>query len=49
MIEISTVFASMATSLGASGLLIWLTKSWISQRLKSSIEHEYATHLEKLT
>ncbi|HEY8899697.1 MAG TPA: hypothetical protein VIM61_04745 [Chthoniobacterales bacterium] len=39
---IESIFASAVTS----GALIWLTKSWISERLKRSIQHEYDQKLE---
>ena len=41
---------SVVSSATVSGLLtaalVFLSKSWISQRIKSSIEHEYAEKLE---
>jgi hypothetical protein len=40
---ITTIFASA----GTSGALVWLSKSWISQRIKSSITHEYSRKLEE--
>jgi len=39
---ISTVITSAATT----GVLVWLFKSWISERLKKSIEYEYSLKLE---
>ena len=39
---ITAILASSATS----GLLIWITKEWISTRLKLSIQHEYDQKLE---
>ena len=38
--------ATIASSVGLSGLLVWLTKSWISERLKNAIKHEYDEKLE---
>ena len=29
-----------------SGVLIWLSKNWITERLKNAIKHEYDTKLE---
>lgn len=37
-----TILASGAVS----GLLVWLTKSWITERLKHAIKHEYDEKLE---
>jgi hypothetical protein len=39
---IETIIAAITTSGMLSGILIWLTKGWISERLKASIAHEYA-------
>ena len=36
--------ASVSTALAA--LLLWLTKSWISERLKNAIKNEYDQKLE---
>jgi hypothetical protein len=41
-----SIIASLAFSGLLTGALVFLTKSWISQRLKSAIEHEYAEKLE---
>ena len=38
--------SSAAISAVLSGLVVWLTKSWISERLKSSIKNEYDQKLE---
>ena len=32
---------TVISSLGLSGALIWLSKSWVSERLKDAIKHEY--------
>lgn len=32
----------------SSGLLVWLTRFWLSERLKQSIENEYKVNFEKL-
>lgn len=41
---------TLISAIGASGLttaaIVFLVKTWISERLKRSIEHEYATKLE---
>jgi hypothetical protein len=34
------------TSASVSGLLVWLTKSWISERLRNAIKNEYDQKLE---
>lgn len=40
-------FVLSVLSGGVSGaVLVWLTKGWISERLKQSIQHEYAEKLE---
>lgn len=41
-----TVIASAGVSSALAGLLLWLTKSWISERLKNSIKNEYDQKLE---
>lgn len=43
-----SVLASVGVSGAAVALLIWLSKEWISTRLKSSIQHEYDQKLESL-
>jgi Mor family transcriptional regulator len=40
------VITSATFSAAVSGLLIWLTKSWISERLKNAIKNEYDQKLE---
>jgi hypothetical protein len=37
---------STAVSTALAGLLIWLSKSWISERLQASIKSEYDQLLE---
>jgi hypothetical protein len=44
--SVETVFTSILTASGVSGLLLWLTKTWISERLKSAIKNEYDQKLE---
>jgi hypothetical protein len=41
-----SIISSLAFSGLLTGALVFLAKSWISQRLKSAIEHEYAEKLE---
>lgn len=45
---VTSVLASVGVSGAAVALLIWLSKEWISTRLKSSIQHEYDQKLESL-
>jgi hypothetical protein len=40
------LLASAAVSAGLTTALIWLTKTWISERLKASIKSEYDQRLE---
>lgn len=37
---------TILTSTGMSAFVVWLAKSWISERLKNSIKHEYDEKLE---
>lgn len=41
-----TVISSAAVSAALSGLLLWLTKTWVAERLKNAIKAEYDTKLE---
>jgi hypothetical protein len=41
-----TVISSVAVSSVFSGLLLWVTKLWISERLKNAIKSEYDQKLE---
>ena len=41
-----TVISSAAVSSALAGLILWLTKSWISERLKNAIKNEYDEKLE---
>jgi hypothetical protein len=43
---VETIFTSILTAGGVSALLLWLTKAWISERLKSAIKNEYDQKLE---
>lgn len=43
---LDTIVAAILSSTAATGILIWLTKSWISERLRNSIRHEYDQKLE---
>lgn len=40
------LLTTILTSGAVSALLIWLTKTWISERLKHAIKHEYDEKLE---
>jgi hypothetical protein len=40
------LLTSAALSLVLSGFVVWLTKAWISERLKNAIKHEYDEKLE---
>ncbi|UZT79826.1 hypothetical protein OF113_07170 [Ectopseudomonas chengduensis] len=40
------LISSVAVSTILSGVLIWLTKSWVSERLKNAIKNEYDEKLE---
>lgn len=40
------MIASAAVSATLSGVLLWLTRSWISERLKNAIKNEYDEKLE---
>lgn len=39
---------TIATSATVTGLLVWLGRTWIGERLKASIQHEYNQHLAAL-
>ena len=41
-----TIISSAVVSSVLAGLLLWLTKSWISERLKNAIKNEYDEKLE---
>ncbi len=41
-----TIISSAAVSAALSGLLLWITKTWIAERLKNAIKAEYDTKLE---
>lgn len=40
------VITSAAVSVALSGLLLWMIRSWLSERLKNAIKHEYEQKLE---
>ena len=40
------LLGTILTSGAVSALLVWLTKTWISERLKHAIKHEYDEKLE---
>ena len=41
-----SLLASAAVSASLSAFVVWLTKAWISERLKNAIKHEYDEKLE---
>ena len=43
---LDTIVAAIMSSTVVTGALIWLTKSWISERLRNSIRYEYDQKLE---
>jgi len=43
-----SILTSVVASGALSGVLIWLSREWISTRLRSSIQHEYDQKLEAL-
>lgn len=43
---ITTILASASVSSGLTAALLWLTKNWIGERIKGSIQHEYDQKLE---
>jgi len=44
--SIVTILASLAASGGLTATVVWLARSWISERLRNSIKHEYDQKLE---
>ena len=40
------IIASIVSAALTSGALLWLTKTWLSERLRNSIQHEYSQQLE---
>ena len=46
MADTVTVLASLAASGALTATLVFLAKSWLSERLKQSIQHEYSEKLE---
>ena len=43
---IISILSAATVSTLLTGALLWLTKSWISERLKNAIKHEYDEKLE---
>jgi len=41
-----SILASASVSVALTAALVWLSKTWISERVKGAIEHEYAQKLE---
>ncbi len=46
MENLITIISSGAVSVASSAVLIWLSKNWISERIKGAIQHEYDQKLE---
>ena len=46
MNNVESIVASLVSSSILTGAVLWMARIWLSERLKQSIEHEYATHLE---
>ena len=46
MPDVLTILSSLVASGLLSAALLWLTKNWISERLKNAIKHEYDEKLE---
>ena len=44
---IFVIFSSVTVSAMLTAILIWLSKTWISERLKNAIKHEYDAKLEQ--
>jgi hypothetical protein len=45
---LTTVLSSVAVSTALAGLLLWLLKSWIAERLKNALKFEYDQKLEAI-
>ena len=45
---IEEFITSIVSSALVSGAVVWLSKAWISERLKNAIKNEYDQKLEKL-
>jgi len=45
--QIVTLLTSSVVSTGLAGVLVYLARNWISERLKNSIKHEYDLQIEK--
>ena len=41
-----TIVTSIISSAAVSGILLWLLRTWISERLKNAIKHEYDQKIE---
>jgi hypothetical protein len=46
MPDVLTILSSLVASGLLSAALLWLTKNWISERMKNAIKHEYDEKLE---
>jgi hypothetical protein len=43
---VETISAAVGASVAINGLLLWILSSWLSERLKNAIRHEYDQKLE---
>ena len=43
---VTTILASASVSAALTATIIWLAKSWIGERIKGAIQHEYNQKLE---
>ena len=43
-----TILSSAAVSVALSGVVVWIAREWIGERLRSSIRHEYDQRLATL-
>lgn len=45
--DLETIITAIVTTLAANGLILGILKSWITERLKQSISHEYDKKMEE--
>ena len=46
--DINGILSGSISGFATGGILVWLLRTWISQRLKNSIEHEYKIKLTNI-
>jgi hypothetical protein len=46
--EVLTLLSSTGLSVALSGLLVWLMRTWISERIRESVKHEYAEKMANI-